>query len=126
MCQGAAHPAIDELEITPEAIAIAQSALTTFVIVNGLLLIPFVVPPGRFWVGGNALSGDRRPSLLALGLLLGYGGLLAIEPLDQFFELTRLALHGYLLIALTALIWAVLLRWIWRARLLERFLQVDW
>jgi cation-transporting ATPase E len=94
--------------------------------VSGLLLIPFVVPPSRFWVGGNQLSGDWRPLLLAVGLLLGYGGLLAIAPLGQFFELTRLTARGYLLIALAALIWAVLLRWIWRARLLERFLQVNW
>jgi cation-transporting P-type ATPase E len=105
---------------------LAQSALTTFTITSGLLLIPFVVPPVRAWVGGSSLGGDWRPTLLALGLLVGYGVLLVIPPLRAFFELTVLDAHSYLLIGLAALTWLLVLRWIWRARLLERFLQLDW
>lgn len=105
---------------------VAQSALTTFTIATGLLLIPFVEPPARVWTGGSRLGGDWRPSLLALGLLGGYVALLAIPPLRAFFELTALDVRGYLLIGLAALAWAVLLRFIWRARLFERFLQLDW
>jgi cation-transporting P-type ATPase E len=105
---------------------VAQSALTSFTITSGLLLIPFVVPPIRAWAGGSSLGGDWRPTLLALGLLAGYAALLAIPPLRALFELTALDAGSYLLIGLAALAWAVILRWVWRARLLERFLQLDW
>ena len=104
----------------------AQSALTSFTITSGLLLIPFVVPAARAWVGGSSLAGDWRPTLLSLGLLAGYAALLAIPPLRAFFELTALDPRSYLLIGLAALAWALVLRWVWHARLLERFLQLDW
>jgi cation-transporting ATPase E len=109
-----------------EQLPVAQSALTSFTILGGLLLIPFVEPPARFWTGGSALAGDWRPTLLSLGLLAGYVLLLAIPPLRSFFELTALDARSYLFIGLAALAWAVILRLIWRARLLERFLQLDW
>jgi len=121
-----ANPGTGNLAITPRALAIAQSALTTFAIVCGLLLIPFVVPPARAWVGGNRLSGDWRPTLLALGLLLGYVVMLAIPPLRGFFELVSLRMCDYALIGAIAVAWGLILLWIWRARLLERFLQVHW
>jgi cation-transporting ATPase E len=104
----------------------AQSALTTFAVVCGLLLIPFVVPPTKAWVGGNALSGDWRPTLMALGLLVGYLVLLAIPPLGLIFEIKPLPIGLYALIGIVAVIWSLTLRWIWRKRLLERYLQVDW
>ncbi len=110
----------------PGSLSTAQSALTTFAVLCGLLLVPFVMPPSRALVGGNGLSGDWRPSLLALGLLVGYGVLLAIKPLSAFFELIPLGIGDYTLISITAVAWGLALRWIWRVRLLERFLQVDW
>jgi len=105
---------------------VAQSALTSFTITSGLMLIPFVVPPVKVWVGGSSLGDDWRPTLLAFGLLAGYAALLAIPPLRAFFELTALDARSYLLIGLAALAWLLVLRWIWRVRLLERFLQLDW
>jgi cation-transporting ATPase E len=122
----AANPISGELAITPRALAIAQSALTTFAIVCGLLLIPCVVPPARVWVGGNRLSGDWRPTLLALGLLLDYAVMLALPPLRKFFELMSLHMSDYAVIGAIAVAWGLILLWIWRARLLERFLQVHW
>ncbi len=104
----------------------AQSALTTFAVVCGLLLIPFVVPPTKAWVGGNTLSSDWRPTLMALGLLVGYGVMLAIPPLGAIFEIRQLPIGVYILIGVVAVIWGLTLRWIWRKRLLERYLQVDW
>jgi cation-transporting ATPase E len=115
------------VDFTSDAqLPLAQSALTSFTITSGLLLIPFVVPPVRAWVGGSSLGGDWRPSLLALGLLTGYAVLLVIPPLRAFFELAALDARSYLLIGLAALMWALVLRLVWRARLLERFLQLDW
>jgi cation-transporting ATPase E len=86
----------------------------------GLLLIPFVEPPTQAWVGGDVLSGDWRPSLLALGMLALYGLILAVPPLRTFFELTRLRGWDYLLMAVLVVVWALFLRVIWRARLFER------
>jgi cation-transporting ATPase E len=113
------------LSLTSQLTA-AQSALTTFAVVCGLLLIPFVAPPTNAWVGGNTLSGDWRPTMMAFGLLIGYGVMLAIPPLGAIFEIRLLPIGVYVLIGVVAVVWALILRWIWRKRLLERYLQVDW
>ncbi len=104
---------------------IAQSALTSFAVYSGLLLVPFVVPPANLWVGGSKLNGDWRPTLLALGLLVVYSLVITIAPLRAFFSLADLDIQDYLFIGVAALIWSVVQRWIWRARLLERFLRLD-
>jgi cation-transporting ATPase E len=63
---------------------------------------------------------------MALGLFAGYGVMLAIPPLGGIFEIRPLPIGAYALIGVVAVIWGLTLRWIWRKRLLERFLQVDW
>ena len=45
----------------------AQSALSAFLVFAGLLLVIFVEPPTPWWTGGDVLSGDWRPTWLALG-----------------------------------------------------------
>ncbi|MGZ3622921.1 MAG: HAD-IC family P-type ATPase [Ktedonobacteraceae bacterium] len=107
-----------------DAQVIAQSALTMFAVCSGLLLVPFVVPPARFWVGGSKLSGDWRPTLLAAALLVVYLVVIAVPPLRAFFSLTALHPIDYLFIGAAALIWSIIQRWIWRSNLLERFLQL--
>lgn len=109
-----------------DAQLIAQTALTTFAVCSGLLLVPFVVPPARFWVGGSKLSGDWRPTLLAGALLMVFLGVMAIPPLRTFFSLTALHPIDSLFIGAAALIWSIIQRWIWRAHILERFLQIKW
>jgi cation-transporting ATPase E len=108
-----------------DAQLLAQSALTTFAICSGLLLVPFVVPPTRFWVGGSTLSGDWRPTLLAVALLFVYIGVIAVPPLSAFFSLTALHPIEYLVIGGAALLWSIIQRWIWRGNLLVRFLQLE-
>ncbi|GCF08684.1 cation transporter E1-E2 family ATPase [Dictyobacter arantiisoli] len=105
---------------------IAQSALTTFAVCSGLLLVPFVVPPTRFWSGGSQLSGDWRPTLLAVGLMITYLIVITIAPLRAFFSLAALGMNGYLLIGTASLLWSIIQRWIWRAHLFERFLKLDY
>jgi cation-transporting ATPase E len=103
----------------------AQTALTTFAVFGGLLLVLFVAPPSRFWTGGSSLNGDRRPLVLTLGLFAAYGLILAVPPLRAAFELAPLSLEANLLLLGAALAWALGLRYIWRARLLQRFLGLD-
>jgi cation-transporting ATPase E len=101
----------------------ARTALTTTCVLCGLLLIPFVEPPNQAWVGGDDLSGDRRPALLALGMLILYLVVTVTPPLRAFFELTLLRWTDYALIAALAAAWAVVQRAVWRARLFERLLS---
>ena len=49
----------------------------------------------------------------------------SISPLRTSFDLVALGIKDFLLIRVAAIGWGVILRWIWRARLLERFLLVD-
>jgi cation-transporting ATPase E len=104
-------------------VATARTALTTAGIFCGLVLIVFVEPPTRVWVGGDVLSGDWRPSVLAVGLLALYGVVMAVPAARDFFELVPLRVSDYLLVAVLVLAWALLLRVIWRTRLPERLLS---
>ncbi len=104
----------------------AQSAVVTFGVLCGLLLILFVEPPSRAWVGGEPLNGDWRPVALTIALVLAYVLILAIPALGKLFDVAPLGVVDYLLIGVAVIVWALLLRWIWRARLMERFLGVNW
>jgi cation-transporting ATPase E len=63
---------------------------------------------------------------MAIGLFVGYVIMLFIPLLRGIFEIRPLPINVYALIGVVALVWALTLRLIWRKRLLERFLQVDW
>ncbi len=104
-------------------VGIAHTALTTATVQSGLVLIPFVEPPTGWWVGGDELSGDWRPSVLAMGMLGLYGVIMAVPSLRAAFELTPLRPFDYLLIGVVVAAWALLLRFIWLARLFERLLD---
>jgi cation-transporting P-type ATPase E len=110
----------------PEAqvIATARSTITVFATLCGVLLLVFVAPPASFWAGGNAVRGDWRPTILAGVLLLGVGVLLSLPPGRAFFEIQELALPDIAVIVSVALLWALLVRFIWRLRLLERILGI--
>lgn len=104
----------------------AQTMLTYMVVVCGLLLIIFVEPPTEWWVGGDVLSGDWRPTYMAGGLLLLFGLFIAVPLLRDFYGLIPLRHPGhYLFIALVAAVWVVGLRFVWRLRLVDRYLNVD-
>jgi cation-transporting ATPase E len=105
-------------------VSVARSALTTATVFCGLFLIPFVEPPTQFWVAGDELSGDWRPSALAVGMLGLYGCVLAVQPLRDFFELSLLPIMDYLAIGGVVVVWAFLLRLVWRHRALERLLSL--
>jgi cation-transporting ATPase E len=103
-----------------------QLALTYATIATGLLLVVFVQPPTGFWVGGDALSGDWRPALLAVGLFV----LLLISPyvpiLNSFFGLQPLrSIADQAIVAGIVLAWMITLRLVWRHRLVDRYLDVD-
>jgi cation-transporting ATPase E len=104
----------------------AQTMLTYTVITCGILLIIFVEPPTKWWVGGDSLSGDWRPTILAVGLLVLFAVFLAVPFLRDFYGLIVLrSWTHYLVIGLAAAIWIISVRIVWRANLVERYLNVD-
>ena len=54
------------------------------------LLVIFVEPPTKWWAGGDVLSGDWRPTLLSLGLLILFLIFLATPAIREFYGLTLL------------------------------------
>lgn len=106
-------------------LSMPRSALVTIMIFCGLMLIPYLKPPARFWVAAEPLSGDWRYTILSLILFGVYVLILAIAPVREFFELALLERRDYLLLGLLAIMWSLLLRYMWRAKLLDRFLGVD-
>lgn len=107
------------------ALGTPQTATTAFTILCGLMLIIFVEPPIKYLAGGDRLSGDWRPTILAICSMALYVTLLLSPSLRNFFELEPLSWWDYALIGGSAIVWAFLLRWIWRRRVLERFLDTD-
>jgi cation-transporting ATPase E len=104
---------------------IARSGLTTFTVLTGLLLVIFVEPPVPFFSGGDELSADRRPTILAAAMMLVFVLILIITPIRDFFELLVLPLHYYALIAASVVLWMLAVREVWRRHLFDRFLNID-
>jgi cation-transporting ATPase E len=111
----------------PDAMVIAtsHSTITVFATVCGVLLLVFVEPPIRFLAGGDTWSGDWRPTILAAVLLGGLAIFLTVPPMRAFFELQAPTPFDVAVITGVALLWALLLRFIWRFRLLERLLGLE-
>jgi cation-transporting ATPase E len=82
-------------------IAAARTALTAVSVWCGILLIPFLIPPGR--------GRDVRPTLLAVTMSAAFGLVLAVPALRELFELAPLPLADLAALAVLALLWAVVL-----------------
>lgn len=113
-----------DLYIQEVAVLAAQTHLTSFLVLSGLLLVVFVEPPTPWFAGGDEFSGDWRPTWLALILLVAFGVILVVEPLRSFFGLLALPIWAYGGVALITLVWAIVLRAAWRHNWLERFLGI--
>ncbi len=119
------HAVVVPQEIFREVFPISQTALSIFTIFAGLLLIVFVEPPTRWFEGGDVCRDDRRPALMALVMAMVFILFLATGRLSEFFDFVDLRIWDYLLIGGAALLLGLALRFIWRKRLLERFLEID-
>jgi cation-transporting P-type ATPase E len=126
LARSAGVPPANTTQLLYEAVVpIGRTALTTFLIVTGLFLVVFVEPPTTWWVGGDELSGDWRPTLVAIGCAVIYAVILAFPPLRALMDLRLPSLPSFVLIGVSVAIWLFLLRWIWRSNALERFLDID-
>jgi cation-transporting ATPase E len=103
----------------------AQTVLTYFLTVCGLLLVVFIEPPNRFWAVGGEASGDRRPTWLTLALLLALLVIAFVPALAGIFDLDPISVLDLLAVLAAAAVWVFLVRFAWKRRLLERFLGAD-
>jgi cation-transporting ATPase E len=104
----------------------AQTALTTFFVLSGVLLMVFAQPPVRWLAGGNPYNdGKWLPTIVAGILIIVYAILLAIPGMRSLFDLVELPWSLNLGIVGITLLWAAAQLLVWRTRLLERFLGLE-
>jgi cation-transporting ATPase E len=108
----------------PESVVMetARSTITVFATICGIFLLVFVAPPTHFLAAGNAVRGDWRPTMLAAVLLGGLTLLVSVPQGRVVFEIGVLPLFDVFAIVGVVLLWALLLSFTWRFRLLERIL----
>lgn len=116
---------IDNRLLVDQILGVPRTALLVTLMLAGLVLIPFAEPPSPFWVGGDELSGDRRPTLLALGMLGIFVIINAVPPLRNFFQIELLSLLDYGFIVALVMVWALTLRFVWRMNLFNRLLGME-
>ena len=108
---------VKQLKITDPQAFFAQQAVVYAFLFAGWLRIFFLQPPSKFWVGGAPLRGDRRVIGLVIASIIAFIVVLIFPwlPLQEWLRITWLpSLKDYLIIAGLVLVWAVLLRTIWR------------
>jgi cation-transporting ATPase E len=98
----------------------SQSVLTTTAVLCGLVLLPFIQPPTRWFVGGDEYSGDWRPTLLAVGLFGGFLGIAYTPALQRLFGFARVEPRNLAILVVIVSVWAVGLRWVWRSQFFLR------
>lgn len=108
--------------VVTAATPVAQSALTSFLVLAGLVLLVFVEPPTDWLAVVQPITPDWKPTILAVVLAVVFVALVVIEPLRGIFALEPLDLASAALVAGALLVWFVGLLLLWRNRLIERFL----
>jgi len=114
----------DTSGVEPDALtrdALARDALTYVMVLCGLVLVPFVSPPARWWSVLGETQLDWRPSLVALLMVPLYAAILYFPWSRNLFDIELMEIRDYVLIALAVVIWTVGLRQTWKARLFERY-----
>ena len=106
-------------------LAYAQMAVTHLLVVVGLVLVIFVQPPTRFWVGGDELSKDWRNTYAAIVLFLLFIVMTALPLTQELFRLNTLQDgRAYVLLGVLSIGWLFIVRAIWRAPWLSRYVGV--
>jgi cation-transporting ATPase E len=105
---------------------VAQTALASFLTLAGLLLVIFVEPPTPWWTGGDELSGDKKPAIMALLLIAAFFIISAVPALRDAFALTELTVFEWLLTLGATVTWMFAVRFSWRHRLTARFLGIKY
>jgi cation-transporting ATPase E len=108
---------------TTDDVELARTALTLTATGCGLLLILFLEPPTPAWAAANPVSGDWRPTLLAVGLGALFIAFMSIGVFRDFYELVLPDAWGFAIIALVVMAWAFGLRAFWQFNPARRLRQ---
>jgi len=122
---------LDLSDLSPEgfiqvvSVFSAQTALTTFFVLAGLMLMIFAEPPIRWLAGGAPYSGNWLATIAAGVLLAGYVIVLSSAGLRAFFDLVALPLWFHLYVLLMTGAWILVQRFVWRRLLFEKLLDIE-
>jgi cation-transporting ATPase E len=125
---GANDPSLTQPEvdaIVAAATPAAQSAVTAFLVFTGLALVVFVQPPTDWLAVFRPRTDDRRPAVMALVLALAFVVMDIVGPLRAIFDLRQLDPIEWAIVAASTLVWILVMRPVWRYRLIERFVGAD-
>ncbi|HTK44979.1 MAG TPA: HAD-IC family P-type ATPase [Patescibacteria group bacterium] len=100
----------------------ARTAFTSFLVFAGLFLVVFVEPPIEWLAVIEPRTADRRPTLLAAVLALGYTATLVVPAARDFFAFAVPGPRETALALGAALLWVPIMRTFWRRKLIERFI----
>jgi cation-transporting P-type ATPase E len=122
-----------DLGITPSgtnfaslnALAVAQTTLTAFLVFCGLFLVIFVEPPTHWWAIGDERSSDWRPTWLAISMMVAFVLIQLTPPLRALFALQPLGWKEFAAVALALGVWLFALQLAWKLKLMARFLDVE-
>ena len=125
---GANDPSLTQPEvdvILAAATPAAQSAVTAFLVFTGLALVVFVQPPTDWLAVFRPRTDDRRPAAMALALGVAFVVMDTVGPLRAIFDLRQLDPIEWAIVAASTLAWILVMRPVWRYRLIERFVGAD-
>ena len=111
--------------VTASATIGAQTGLSTFFCFASFVLILFLAPPTTFFAAWTRPTGDRRPALLVVVLVLAFAAVLFVPALSTYFGLTGPAPPVFSAVLPALALWFVALTVAFRLRLLDRVLGLD-
>jgi magnesium-transporting ATPase (P-type) len=92
----------------------AQLGVTYILSLTGILMVLFIKPPSKFWVGDSPLRGDKRFVWMVLAMLILYGIVMMIPLAQELLKVAPLQqIEHYVFILGTILVWTVLTKLIW-------------
>jgi cation-transporting ATPase E len=103
----------------------AQSALTALSVFGGAALVLLASPPNEGWTGGASVVGGWRPVALVSLILAAFAWVASDQKASLFLDLGPLSGADILLAGGLAALWATVLRWVWRAHIMERLFGLE-
>jgi len=98
-----------------------QHVVTHTLVCIGLLLVVFARPPVKWLAGGDRLTQDRRPTILAAVLFVIWNIFVWLPIVQRYISVSPLAsLQDYLIVWGVALLWGLLIQLVWRLPWLNR------
>ena len=108
--------------VTLAATGVAQTVLSMFTAVTAFLLILFLAPPSKLFTGWTGVDPDKRPAMLAVGLLVAFLVVLLTPVTADYFSLLRPGGPEIPAVAVTTVVWFFVLRACWRYQVADRLL----